>query len=74
MRIVFPREVWEHVLMSVEASEEPDAAELEELYDLREKLKAHAAMQAFEIALEGVGPASRGSITISCSGPEGSSP
>ena len=74
LRIVFPREVWEHVLMSVEASEEPDAAELEELYDLREKLKAHAAMQAFEIALEGVGPASRGSITISCSGPEGSSP
>jgi hypothetical protein len=55
LRIVFPREVWDHVLMSVEASEDPDAAELEELYDLREKLKAHAAMQAFEIALDGVG-------------------
>ena len=55
LRIVFPREVWDHVLMSVEASEDPDAAELEELYDLRDKLKAHAAMQAFEIALEGVG-------------------
>ena len=34
LRIVFPREVWDLVLMSAEASEEPDAAELEELYDL----------------------------------------
>jgi hypothetical protein len=55
LRIVFPREVWDHVLMSVEASEEPDAAELDELYDLRERLKDYAAQQAFEIALDGVG-------------------
>jgi hypothetical protein len=55
LRIVFPREVWDHVLMSAEASEEPDATELEELYDLKERLKAHAAEQAFEIALDRVG-------------------
>jgi hypothetical protein len=55
LRIVFPRAVWDHVLMSAEASEEPDAAELEELFDLKERLKAHAAEQAFEIALDGVG-------------------
>jgi hypothetical protein len=55
LSIVFPREVWDHVLMSAEASEEPDAVELEELYDLKETLKAHAAEQAFEIALDGVG-------------------
>jgi hypothetical protein len=55
LRIVFPRAVWDHVLMSAEASEEPDAAGLEELFDLKERLKAHAAEQAFEIALDGVG-------------------
>jgi hypothetical protein len=55
LRIVFPREIWDHVLLSAKASDEPDAAELEELYDLREKLKVHAEEQAFETALEGVG-------------------
>jgi hypothetical protein len=55
LSIVFPREIWDHVLMSAEASEEPDAAELEELYDLKEKLKVHAEEHAFETALEGIG-------------------
>jgi hypothetical protein len=55
LRIVFPKEVWNHVLMSAEASEEPDAAELEELYELKERLKAHAEEHAFETALDGVG-------------------
>jgi hypothetical protein len=55
LRIVFPKQVWNHVLASVETSEEPDAAELEELYDLKERLRAYAEYQDFESALEGVG-------------------
>jgi hypothetical protein len=55
LRIVFPREVWEHVLASAEVSEEPEEAELEELYSLKERLGAHAREQAFETALEGIG-------------------
>lgn len=54
LRIVFPREVWDHVLLSAEASEEPDTAELEELYDLKERLRAHAGEHAFETILEEV--------------------
>ena len=54
LRIVFPKEVWDHLMTSAETSEEPDAAELEELHELRERLKAHAEEQAFETALEGV--------------------
>jgi len=54
LRIVFPREVWDNVLSSAERSEEPDAAELEELRDLRSRLKAHAEEQGFETALERV--------------------
>jgi hypothetical protein len=55
LRIVFPKEVWDHVLVSAESPEEPGAAELEELYDLKERLRAHAEEQGFETALEGVG-------------------
>ncbi len=55
LRIVFPREVWDHLLSSVETSEEPDGAELEELRDLRSRLKAHAEEHDFETLLEGVG-------------------
>ena len=48
-----------HFLQALElaraAGQTQDAAELEELYDLRERLKDHAAKQAFEIALDGVG-------------------
>jgi alkylation response protein AidB-like acyl-CoA dehydrogenase len=54
LSIVFPRAVWDHILMSAEASKEPDAAELKELRDLRSRLKAHAEEQAFETILEGV--------------------
>ena len=52
--IVFPREVWDHVLMSAEVSEEPEDAELEELHSLKERLRAHAREQAFETVLEGI--------------------
>src|SRR5918995_4874361 len=54
LRIVFPKEIWDHVLTSAETSDEPDAAELEELYAIKETLKAHAEEQSFESALEGV--------------------
>jgi hypothetical protein len=55
LRIVFPKQVWDHVLVSAETSEEPSAAELEELHYLRERLRSHAQKQGFESALEGVG-------------------
>jgi hypothetical protein len=55
LRIVFPKEVWDHAVTSAEASGEPDAAEFEELHDLKGKLKAHAKEQGFETVLEGVG-------------------
>lgn len=55
LRIVFPKEVWDHVLTSAETADEPDAAELEELYDLKDRLRTHAEEQGFETALEGVG-------------------
>jgi hypothetical protein len=55
LSIVFPKEVWDHVLTSAETADEPDAAELEELYDLKDRLKTHAEEQGFETALEGVG-------------------
>jgi hypothetical protein len=54
LRIVFPKEIWDHVLTSAETSDEPDAAELEELYAIKETLRAHAEEQSFESALEGV--------------------
>jgi hypothetical protein len=55
LRIVFPKEVWDHVLTSAETADEPDAAELEELYNLKDRLRTHAEEQGFETALEGVG-------------------
>jgi hypothetical protein len=55
LRIVFPKEVWDHVLVSAESSEEPADAELEELRELRERLRAHAREQGFESAIEGIG-------------------
>jgi hypothetical protein len=54
LRIVFPKEIWDHVLLSAEASEEPDPAELEELRDLRDRLETYAEEQEFETILEGV--------------------
>ncbi|MCA1848150.1 MAG: hypothetical protein LC704_04020, partial [Actinobacteria bacterium] len=40
LSIVFPKEVWDHILANAPASEEPAADELEELQLLREQLKA----------------------------------
>src|SRR5215211_9280522 len=41
LRIVFPKEIWDYAVTSAAASGEPDAAEFEELHDLKGKLKAH---------------------------------
>ena len=54
LRIVFPREVWDHLLKSAPASEEPASAELEELENLREQLKVFAEEHSFAAILEGV--------------------
>jgi hypothetical protein len=54
LRIVFPKAVWDHAVTNAEASGEPAAAELEELRDLKARLKAHAEEQGFETILEGV--------------------
>jgi hypothetical protein len=54
LSIVFPKEVWDHILTSVPASEEPDATEIAELENLKDQLKAHAEDQAFKTILEGV--------------------
>ena len=56
LSIVFPREVWDHILAeAAPSSEEPDAAEIEELDLLREQLKSHAEENSFGTLLEGVG-------------------
>ncbi len=54
LSIVFPREVWDHILANAPISEEPEAAELEELNLLREQLRAHAEEKSFGTLLEGV--------------------
>jgi hypothetical protein len=54
LSIVFPKEVWDHLLTSVSPSEEPEATELEELENLREQLKAFAGENSFATILEGV--------------------
>jgi hypothetical protein len=53
LRIVFPKEVWHHLLTSVPAPEEPEAPELEELENLRGQLKAFAEDHSFAAILEG---------------------
>ena len=56
LSIVFPREVWDHILAgAAPISEEPDAAEVEELDLLREQLRSHAEVNSFGTLLEGVG-------------------
>jgi hypothetical protein len=55
LSIVFPKEVWDHILANTPASEEPAAAELEELQLLREQLKAYAEDNSFATIREGVG-------------------
>jgi hypothetical protein len=54
LRIVFPKEVWDYILANTPASEEPAAAELEELQLLREQLKAYAEDNSFATIREGV--------------------
>ena len=54
LSIVFPKEVWDHLLTSVSPSGEPEATELEELENLREQLKAFAEDNSFAAILEGV--------------------
>ena len=55
LSIIFPKEVWDRLLTSAAASEEPAAAELEELEDLREQLRAFAEEHSFVTVREGVG-------------------
>jgi hypothetical protein len=54
LNIVFPKEVWDHLLTSASVSEEPKRAELEELESLREQLKAFAEENSFATLREGV--------------------
>ncbi len=54
LSIVFPKEVWDHLLTSTSVSEEPETAELEELENLRVQLKAFAEENSFATILEGV--------------------
>jgi hypothetical protein len=54
LSIVFPKEVWDHILANTPASGEPAAAELEELQLLREQLKAYAEDNSFATIREGV--------------------
>jgi hypothetical protein len=54
LSIVFPKEVWDHILANAPTSEEPEAAELEGLDLLKEELKAYAEDNSFGTLLEGV--------------------
>jgi hypothetical protein len=54
LSIVFSKEVWDHLLTSAPTSEEPEAAELEELENLREQVKTFAKDHSFATILEGV--------------------
>jgi hypothetical protein len=54
LSIVFPKEVWDHILANTPASEEPAADELEELQLLRERLRAYAEDNSFATIREGV--------------------
>ena len=52
--IIFPREIWNHLLASAPTSEEPDAAELDELAELKDQLKAFAEEHSFKTIREAV--------------------
>lgn len=54
LSIVFPREVWEHLLASAPASEGPEAAELDELAHLGEQLEAFARENSFVTIQKGL--------------------
>jgi hypothetical protein len=54
LSIVLPKQVWDRILDNAQAPREPDAAELEELSILKERLKSYAEDNSFGIILEGV--------------------
>jgi hypothetical protein len=54
LSIVFPKEIWDRILANAPTSEEPDAAELEELHFLKEQLRSYAQDNSFVTILEGV--------------------
>jgi len=54
LSIIFPKELWDRLLSSAPASEDPEAAELEELQNLRKQLKTFAEDHSFAAILEGV--------------------
>jgi hypothetical protein len=54
LNIDIPKGVWDHLLASVPASEEPERAELEKLDLLKGQLKAFAGDHSFATILEGV--------------------
>ena len=54
LSIVFPKEVWDHILASAPAAEEPDAVELGELAELKGQLKAFAEEHSFKTIREAV--------------------
>ncbi len=55
LRIVFPREIWEHLRSSAPDVEEPNADELEELRAIERGLESHARRHDFEAVLTGIG-------------------
>jgi hypothetical protein len=52
--IIFPREIWNYLLASAPTSEEPDVAELDELAELKDQLKAFAEEHSFKTIREAV--------------------
>jgi hypothetical protein len=54
LRIVFSREVWDHLITNAPASRDPAPGELAELDLLREQLAEHAREHHFNSVLEGV--------------------
>jgi hypothetical protein len=50
--IIFPREIWNYLLASAPTSEEPDVAELDELAELKDQLKAFAEEHSFKTIRE----------------------
>jgi hypothetical protein len=52
--MVFPQDLWESVLKEASSPSEPTSGELEELRELRRRLREHARENAFATALENV--------------------
>jgi hypothetical protein len=54
LAMVFPQDLWESVLKEASSPSEPTSGELEELRELRRRLREHARENAFATALENV--------------------